>query len=162
MNCNETEAKLISYTDGRATDAERAAVERHIETCAVCRARVAEFRGVWGVLDEAPALEPSPWFDARLRQRIAAELPAPGGWFGWLAPSPRLALATAALALLTTWIAMKPADPPAVGGTPVAGNIVQPREEELLDYDMLADFDALSTLASVNGREKPAPAKDQM
>jgi hypothetical protein len=121
---------------------------------------VAEFRGVWTALDEAPALEPSPSFDARLRQRIAAE--PRRAWFGWLVPSPRLALATAALALLTTWIAMKPADTPTAGGTPVAGNIVQPREEELLDYDMLADFDALSTLANANGAEKPAPAKDQM
>jgi anti-sigma factor RsiW len=162
MNCKDIEHTLISFLDGRATEAERTAVERHIAACAACRARVAEFRGVWGVLDEAPALEPSPSFDARLRQRIAAEPPAPGGWFGWLVPSPRLALATAALALLTTWIAMKPADTPTAGGTPVAGNIVQPREEELLDYDMLADFDALSTLANANGAEKPAPAKDQM
>jgi anti-sigma factor RsiW len=162
MNCNEMEANLISYTDGRATEAERAAVERHIESCAACRARVTEFRGVWSALDEAPALEPSPSFDARLRQRIAAEPPAPGGWFGWLVPSPRLALATAALALLTVWVGIRPVDAPTSGSGEVAG-ILEPSERDLQDYDMLADFDALSTLAASNGSsETPAPAKDQM
>lgn len=156
MNCNEMEAKLISYTDGHATDAERGAVERHIETCAACRARVAEFRGVWSVLDEAPALEPSPSFDARLRQRIAAE--PRRTWFGWLVPSPRFALATAALALFAVWVGMRPVGPPPAN---VPGEDIV-MSEDLQDYDMLADFDALSTLASANGNETPAPAKDQM
>jgi len=158
MNCNEMEAKLISYIDGRATEAERTAVEQHIEACAACRARVTQFHGVWAALDEAPALEPSPSFDARLRERIAAE--PRRAWFGWLVPSPRLALAAAALALLTVWIGIGEVDAP-TSGEEVAG-IVEPSERDLQDYDMLADFDALSTLGTPNGADKPAPAKDQM
>lgn len=155
MNCNEIEAKLVSYTDGRATDAERAAVERHMEGCAACRARVAEFRGVWSTLDEAPVPELSPSFDARLRQRIAAE--PRRGWLGWLVPSPRLVLVTAALALLTVWVGIQPVDAPPAENTEVAAK----DDFDVQDYDMLADFDALSALTA-NSNEKPAPAKDQM
>lgn len=157
MNCKEMEAKLISYTDGRASDAERTAVERHIESCAACRARVAEFRGVWSALDEAPALEPSPSFDARLRQRIAAEPPARGGWFGWLMPWPRLALATALIALLAVWVATPLVQAPKENDTTAV--IL---EQDIEDYDMLADFEALSTLTTPSGNETPAPAKDKL
>jgi anti-sigma factor RsiW len=157
MNCREMEANLISYTDGRATDVERAAVERHIESCAACRARVAEFRGVWSALDEAPALEPSPSFDARLRQRLSAE-PRRNAWFGWLMPWPRLALATAAIALLAVWVATPRVQAPKEDD-PAAVAMV---EQDLEDYDMLADFDALSTLSTPSGSETPAPAKDKM
>ena len=158
MNCKEMEARLVSYTDGRAGDAERRAVESHLEGCAACRARVAEFRSVWGVLDEAPALEPSPSFDARLRQRIAAE--PRRSWLDWLVPSPRLALATAALTLLAVWVTVQPVDmpPPAGEGNDVAVKV----DEDLQDYDMLADFDAISALTDANGGKKPAASKDQM
>lgn len=157
MNCKEMEARLISYTDGRATDAERAAVERHIESCAACRAHVAEFRGVWSALDEAPALEPSPSFDARLRQRIAAE-PRRRAWFGWLRPWPRLALATAAIALLAVWVATPLVEAPKENEATTVAIL----EQDIEDYDMLADFDALSALATPSGGETPAPAKDKM
>lgn len=157
MNCKEMEARLISFTDGRATDAERAAVERHIESCAACRARVVEFRGVWSALDEAPALEPSPSFDARLRQRIAAE-PRRRAWFGWLLPWPRLALTTAVIALLAVWVATPLVEAPKEN----EATAVVILEQDIEDYDMLADFDALSTLATPSGGETPAPAKDKM
>lgn len=157
MNCKEMEAKLISYTDGRATDAERAAVERHIATCAACRARVAEFRGVWSALDQAPALEPSPSFDARLRQRIAAE-PRRSGWVAWLTPWPRLALAGAVIALLAVWVAAPLVEAPRENEAAAVAMV----EQDIEDYDMLADFDAISTLDAARGTETPAPAKDQM
>ncbi len=149
MNCKSIENALLSYTDGRATEAERAAVEAHIEACAACRARVAEFRRVWSVLDEAPVPEPSPSFDARLRARIAAE--PRRGWLGMWVPAPRLVLATAALALLTVWIAMQPADvTPQPEPTGIAQNNDDPQAmrdlQVLEDYDVLADFEALSTL----------------
>jgi len=155
MNCKEMEAKLVSYTDGRATEAERTAVERHIESCAACRARVAEFRSVWSVLNDAPVPQSSPSFDARLRQRIAAE--PRRSLFGWLVPSPRLALATVTLMLLSIWVATKPPEVP-----PGGGDVAKQVEEDLQDYDMLADFDAISALPAATVVEKPAPSKDQM
>lgn len=159
MNCTDFEAGIVSYLDGRATDAERRAVESHLHACAACRARVAEFRSVWSALDEAPALDPSPSFDARLRQRIAAEprrftlRPSAQGSLGWLVPSLRLILATAALALLSVWVTMQPATQPQPGDQSVAAIDVD--QQVLEDYDVLADFEALSTLP-------PAEPKDEM
>ncbi|MGH9793968.1 MAG: anti-sigma factor family protein [Candidatus Acidiferrales bacterium] len=151
MNYKECEASVISYMDGRASEAVRRAVESHLAACAACRARAAEFRSVWSALDEAPALDPSPAFDARLRQRIAAE--PRRTWFGWLVPAPRLMIATAALALLFVWVTMQPATQPPPDEQSVA--VIDVDQQVLEDYDVLADFEALSTLP-------PAEPKDEM
>ena len=37
MNCQKFEPLLIAYADGRAADAERAEVDRHLLACAACR-----------------------------------------------------------------------------------------------------------------------------
>jgi anti-sigma factor RsiW len=149
MNCEKIESQLIGYLDGRASVHERRDVDQHLASCAACRARVEGLRGVWNVLDEAPAPEPSAWFDARLRQRIAAE-PPPTVWSrmaGWL-PQPRLALATLALVCVGCWAALAPR--PNLP-SPVAMN----EQEEfrmiknmqvLENYEVLKDLDALSEL----------------
>jgi len=155
MNCERYETRLVAYMDGRATAAERAAVELHLVACADCRARVEEFRRLWGVLDEAPALEVSPAFDARLRQRIAAE-PARGtGLFGWLVAQPRLAIALACLVALAVWIS---ALPPVAQD--LANNTTRSEEEfkmikdlpVLEDLDVLANFEALSEVPATQGK----------
>jgi len=149
MNCERIESELIGYMDGRATVRERREVEQHLSACAACRARVEGLRGAWSLLDEAPATEPSAWFDARLRQRIAAE-PAPGlmsRLAGWV-PRPRLALATLALVAVGCWAALAPR--PNLP-SPVALN----EQEEfrmiknmqvLENYEVLKDLDALNEL----------------
>ena len=107
MNCERMESRLIEYLDGRASVRERREVEAHLAECGACRARAEGFRGVWRVLEETPAPEPSAWFDAKLRQRIAAQ-PPPGVWSSriaaWL-PQPRLALASLMLIGVGFWAA---------------------------------------------------------
>jgi len=143
------ESQLIAYLDGRASVRERREVDQHVAACAGCRARVEEFRGVWKLLEEAPAPEPSAWFDARLRQRIAAQ-PPPALWTllaGWL-PQPRLALASLALIAVGFWAALAP---PPNRPAPAAMN----EQEEfrmiknmqvLENYEVLKDLDALNEL----------------
>src|SRR6266851_8212651 len=114
MNCERIEKQLIAYMDGRASSTERREVEAHLADCGACRTRAEEFRLLWGVLDEAPQLEVSPAFDARLRARIAAETLWQSLW-AWLVPSPRLALAVSLLLVLSVWISSVPTVPgPAV------------------------------------------------
>ena len=67
--------QLSAYLDGALTPAERTAVGAHLETCADCRARLAELRGVAVLLASLPESVPS----RRLTPRVAA-VPA------WLAP----------------------------------------------------------------------------
>jgi len=147
MNCERIEKQLIAYMDGRATATERSEVEAHLADCGACRTRAEEFRLLWGVLDEAPQAETSPAFDARLRARIAAEPPRQSLW-AWLVPSPRLALAVSLLLVLSVWISSVPAPGPAVA------EVAQSEAEfkmikdlpVLEDYDVLANFEALSEL----------------
>lgn len=152
MNCERMESQLIAYLDGRASVAERREVDQHLAACAACRARVEGFRGVWKILDETPAPEPSAWFDARLRQRIAAE-PPPGIWMrmaAWL-PQPRLALATLALVLVGIWAATVtgPQLPGRAATSPVAMSEEQnfrmiKNMQVLENYDVLKDLSALN------------------
>jgi anti-sigma factor RsiW len=147
MNCERMESQLIAYLDGRASVRERREADQHLAACPACRARVEGFRGVMKLLDEAPVTEPSAWFDAQLRRRIAAE-PPPSLWSSvaaWL-PQPRLALASLALIAVGYWAALAPRpNLPA----PVAMN----EQEEfrmiknmqvLENYEVLKDLNALN------------------
>ncbi len=155
MNCERMENRLIAYLDGRASQAERREVEDHLAACTACRTRAEEFRRLWNVLDEVPMEEPLPTFDARVRARIAAEPARPSVW-SWLVPSPRLAFAVSLLLILSVWISsLPPANPPAAS-TPVNSEAEFKMIKDLPvleDYDVLANFEALSELPP-----KPATA----
>jgi anti-sigma factor RsiW len=149
MNCERMETQWIAYLDGRATPRERREAEQHLATCPACRQRLEEYRGVWNMLDEVPAPDPSPWFDAHLRRRVAAE-PAPSGWrrlAGWL-PQPRLALATLALVALGFWVASAPpqptAHPPALAMNEQEEFRMIKNMQVLENYDLLKDLNAPS------------------
>jgi anti-sigma factor RsiW len=147
MSCEKNATGLIAYLDGRAGAAERREVESHLATCAACRARAEEFRGVWKALEEIPVVEPSLGFDARIRQRIAAE-PRPRPWF-WLIPSPRLAFSLSLLVALSAYISSRPpaiqeSAPPTEEGFKMINDL-----PVLEDYDVLSNFEALSELPQV-------------
>jgi anti-sigma factor RsiW len=155
MNCERMENLMIAWLDGRARPAEREAVEAHLAACDGCRRRAEEFRALWAAMDESPAIEPSPAFDARLRQRIEAE-PQPR-LFGWLLPAPGAALAFVALlivALAVSWTLPVP--------QPEDSYVVMRSEEEfrmirdlalLEDYEVLVNFEVLGELP--NGEARP-------
>ena len=103
-NCEDVSKELIAYLDRRANSAERHEVEEHLAACARlpdARGRISASSGpCW---TRCRSIEPSFGFDARLRQRIAAE-PRPR-WFRWLVPQPRLAFSMALLLALSVWMA---------------------------------------------------------
>jgi len=148
MKCEEVSKELIGYLDRRANSAERKQVEEHLLHCAACRTRGEGFRNVWTALEEVPAIEPSFGFDARVRQRVAAE-PRPQ-WFRWLVPQPRLAFAMALLFALSVWIAkFPPHNSNATSATAVneSEQFQAIKDLPVLDnYEVLTKFDALSEL----------------
>jgi len=152
MNCEQMESHLIAYLDGRASARERREVDQHLAGCAACRSRAEGFRGVWNVLEETPAPEPSAWFDARLRQRIAVE-PPPGIWTrlaAWL-PQPRLALASLMLIAVGFWAATASRSQlPA----PAAQNPVAMSEEQnfrmIKNMQVLENYEVLKDLSAAN------------
>ena len=161
MKCEEVSKELIGYLDRRANSAERKQVEEHLIHCAACRARAEEFRNVWTALEELPAVEPSFGFDARLRQRVAAE-PQPS-WFRWLVPQPRLAFSIAMLLALSVWIAKLP---PRSLNTASATAVNESEQFQAIkdlnvldNYEVLTKFDALSELAP-SDRQPQKPQQD--
>jgi len=152
MNCERMESHLIADLDGRASVSERREVDQHLASCAPCRARVEGFRGVWKVLEETPAPEPSAWFDAQLRRRMAAE-PPPGLWLrlaAWL-PRPRLALASLMLIVLGIWAATATRThiPSSTAANPVAVSEEQDFKmiknmQVLENYEVLKDLNTLN------------------
>lgn len=156
MKCEDVSKELIAYLDRRSNSAERQEVEAHLVECAACRSRAEEFRKLWNVLDEVPLVEPSLSFDAKVRQRIAAE-PRPS-WFHWLVPQPRLAFSMALLVALSIWLARLPQE-----NMTTATNEQQQFEMikdlgVLENYEVLTKFDALSELPPPAA--KPVPLQD--
>jgi anti-sigma factor RsiW len=155
MNCEKLETKWIAYFDGKASAAERRDVETHLDACGACAQRAAEYRALWGVLEELPAIAPSASFDAAVRARVAAEVPARSPW-RWIVPSPRLAFAVSCLLLLSVWFASRPTqvEPlPVASATAVTTQASSEADfrmindlPELENYDVLTNFDALSDL----------------
>ena len=151
MKCEDVSKGLIAYMDQRASSAERRDVEEHLVGCAACRTRAEEFGRVRSVLDELPAVEPSFGFDARVRQRVAAE--PRRSWFGWFAPQARFAFSAALLVALAVWIVKLPSSRPvAIPPTPTTASTVSTDQDfdaikdlgVLENYDVLTKFDALS------------------
>ena len=160
--CQSIESKLIEYLDGRARPAERHAVEDHLAGCASCRARAAEFRGVWSALDDLQEISPSPSFDALLRQRIAAE-PARRSFWHWV-PSPRLAFAVTALVAASVWLSSMPGvnTNPSVaspsGQVAAEADFGMIRDLPVLEnYEVVSKFEALSELPA-----SPAASTDEV
>jgi anti-sigma factor RsiW len=148
MNCKAVEKASIAYLDGSIEPRQRREVEEHLTACGACREHSRQLRAIWGILDEAPAFGPSPSFDAAVRARISQEAHRPGLW-GWLIPSPRLALGVTALLVFSLWLSsLPPAERP-----PVAVATQGDTEFRMIadlpvleDYDVLSSFDALSEL----------------
>jgi anti-sigma factor RsiW len=147
MKCEDVSKELIGYLDRRANSAERRQVEEHFTECAACRTRAEEFRELWSVLEEVPAVEPSFGFDARVRQRVAAE-PRPR-WFGFV-PQPRLAFSMALLFALSVWMAKLPPSntiPASASASAESEQFQAIKDLGVLDnYEVLTKFDALSEL----------------
>jgi anti-sigma factor RsiW len=161
MKCEDVSKELIAYLDRRANSAERAVVEIHLKDCAACRSRAEDFRKLWNLLDEVPVHEPSVGFDAKVRQRIAAE--GRPRWFARLVPQPRLAFTMALLVALSVWMSRLPQENLATSA---------PSDEEqfqvikdlgvLENYDVLSKSDALSELPPMAPAQPAEGEKDRL
>jgi anti-sigma factor RsiW len=150
MNCKKVEQYSIAYLDGSIDLRRRREIDAHLGECGACRERAHGFSQVWGILEEAPAIRPSPGFDAMVRARIAQEGFGRSLW-GWLiAPSPRLAVGVVALLVCSVTLLMLPPAGRAPAPAASAGDAEFRMIADLPvleDYDVLTDFEALSELS---------------
>jgi negative regulator of sigma E activity len=150
MSCTKMESRILAYVDGRLKDSERAEMEKHLAGCAACRVRANEFRSVSELLDELPMVEPSPAFDVRVRARVAAE-PVKQGWWAWIKPSPRIALAASILLAAIVWVEYGSQPPLPISAEDANAGVIQDISV-MEDHDTLANFEPL--------KELPAPVDD--
>ncbi|HUO33762.1 MAG TPA: zf-HC2 domain-containing protein [Candidatus Acidoferrum sp.] len=155
MKCEDVARELIPYLDRRANSALRMEIEDHLAACAACHARAQEFRKAWTALDDVPLVEPSLNFNARVRERIAAE-PRPR-WFRWLVPQPRLALSVALLLALGLWVArFSPSARQEQTSAVKAQDFEAVKDLGVIEnLDVLTKFDALSELAPTDSPQPP-------
>lgn len=137
MSCERMEGRILEFVDGRLKEGERLEVQKHLESCAVCRLRVQEFSAVSSLLDELPMIEPSPAFDARVHALVAAEPVKKNWWDLSFLPSPRVVLAAAMLLVATMWVSIHQPNTAAINAQdlPVLEN-----------YDVLSNFEPLTQL----------------
>ncbi len=159
MKCEEVSRELIEHLNQSAESAQRREVEEHLAGCAACRKRAEELRGIWNVMDELPAVEPSFGFDARVRQRVAAE--PRRRWFELFVPQPRLALAIGLLIALMVLVMKLPLKNP---GTPITTVATQQEDFNAIknlgvleNYDVVTKMDALSELTPVVAPPEESP-----
>lgn len=173
------EELVVPYLDGRLGVEERAEVERHLEACAECQARVSGVRGVLEVLSQWEAAEPSEGFSRAVETRLEAEAQAEAArqarWVVRLRPAHAGVLAAAVAVLLV--VALLPTtvervEPPAPAPTARPTERAQPmptpsaeadREADsgelaalepalLEDYELLRDFDVLFDREPATGK----------
>lgn len=155
MKCEDVLNELMTYISGKGRAGMRSGMEEHLAGCAACRTRADEFRKIWGVLDEAPAIEPSFGFDARLRQRIAAESRRPR--FFSFVPQPRLALSVALLAALTVLIVKLPLGNPVA--LPATATVQQEDFNAIKNLGVLENYDVVTKLGALSDLA-PTPVDD--
>jgi anti-sigma factor RsiW len=162
MKCENVAKELVAYLDRRASSAERHEMEKHLAECAACHTRAEEFRNLWNVMNEMPMVEPSLDFDARVRQRVAAE--PRRNWLGWFVPQPRLAFSVAFLLTLSVWVARMPVQ------QVVTAPVASAQQEDfnaikdlgvLENYDVVTKMDALSELAPATSDQSAQPEQEQ-
>jgi hypothetical protein len=159
---------IFALSPGMLAEREANDAKEHLEGCANCRKVFEDYLRLDSILEGwAPAAEPSPWFDARLRAAVAAAKPAsasPGfrtwslAWTRWLALSALAAMLVGALVtrhhlrLQHQRSAPAPVQvaqtqrPPAVASEAAQELKMYQNLPVLEDYDMLANFDVISEL----------------
>jgi anti-sigma factor RsiW len=172
MSCGERENVFLLLQEMLEPD-EGERVRRHLANCAECARAAEEYRRLDSALDDWAVEEPSPWFDARVRARVEANARKKSWPFGF---GRMRVLAAGAAAVVVIMVALvvfnhqKVAEinqPPSsqqsasISAGPQAssktGTVRKPLPPEeqlkmdenlsvLEDYDVVANFDALSEL----------------
>lgn len=154
--CGKLESNWIAYLDGKVSAQERAAVEAHLAACPECARRHQEFLAVFRALGEWEAPEPSPWFDARLRRRIAEDHRRLS-WFPRLSELlPPVPVAVGALVLLACLL-ISSGDRTTV--KPQPATMISDRHMEEV-YHAVEEVDLLNNFELLSELKKPAMPRE--
>ena len=177
MKCIERE-KLFLFTHGMLGPHEADRMRRHVAGCSECARAAEEYRRLDSSLDDWNTAEPSPWFDAKVRARVAASKNGESRFWGF-GRLRALAAGVAAVVLImagvvvfnhhkvaeinqpaasqqqTVATSMEPQNPKNIEALkkPLPADEQLKMDENLSvleDYEVVANFDALSELPQAN------------
>ena len=150
MKCHDVNELMPDLAAGFAVATPE--VDQHIQSCADCATRLAEFRQTMALLDEWKTPEPSPYFDVRLRARLREEAAKATAWWQWVR-KPALAISLGLLMVVSITLVRTDAgrekqqviseDIVAEPGTPVGDLLALDKNNELYsDFDLLDELQA--------------------
>jgi predicted anti-sigma-YlaC factor YlaD len=84
MNCKKVKKNLAGYLEKNLPENMEKELENHLESCPVCSHLWEEFSQLWGALENRERIQPSPYFWARLKQRITEYEEGRKPIWGWL------------------------------------------------------------------------------
>lgn len=157
MKCERVREALLDVVTGVAAPPE---VAEHVRGCEGCRRRSEELRATMTLLGEWPEVEPSAYFDARLRARVREQAAAAQGWWAWLR---RPALAAVFVLLIAAGVGLfqrtqpQPASNVADVQAPAAavvtkiGTAVSDLQALDRNEDLYANFDLLDDVTTPDG-----------
>ena len=73
MECKDVKEKLLDYWDGKLDKDARNDFEKHLLSCKTCAEELQYLKKADKAIEKWPGLEPSPGFEAKLRQKIELE-----------------------------------------------------------------------------------------
>jgi anti-sigma factor RsiW len=177
MKCHDRE-KLFLFVHEMLEPGEADRVRRHVAGCTECARTAEEYHRLDATLDYWNTAEPSPWFDAKVRTRVAASEKKNSGFLGFVRVRALTAGVAAIVLILGALVVFNhqgvvenqqsastqqqpvaTSAQPEVPPTTEAARQPLPAEEQLKmdenlslleDYEVVANFDALSELPQAN------------
>lgn len=152
MSCANWIDACTSWLNGRATPAERAAVEQHLAACPSCAETVKLDAAVRKALFSPPLLRASPGFAARVRQALEPfKAPPIRRRAAWRLFLPYAAAAMALIAFAAWQRRDGPKDTTGVGRPEMAVETVDPEVAALPpeDREVVKELDTLEDLETV-------------
>lgn len=73
LTCEACEREICAYLDGALHAAIARALESHIDSCAGCRAKLADYREISARLAELPEITAPAWLERRVLQAVAGQ-----------------------------------------------------------------------------------------
>ncbi len=109
MNCRECERYVWDYVENRLSEAERTAMEAHLQACSACRIRYESARQTYRALHALPRAKAPEGLVQRVHaqiERLPEPKPLARWWQGWrrVALAPALGLTVALLWWATGYI----------------------------------------------------------
>ncbi len=149
MSCTY-EGELTAYLDGELAPAARAELDRHLPSCASCRATLPLLRQAVVSLQALPAFEPRP----ALRREVLSRLDQPPGLWArltrpWVVLPSFGLVAAAVLAVVLVGRSELPSVEPEQ--LEIAANMDMTEDYELLGLSELEDVDVVQHLHELEG-----------